>query len=239
MEIITNIIYINGPEVQVWFNEEEKEEKITVEFWDKDTPKVLYTHEDVSESGGWCSPNAKYFVNWKIKIFYGDDLIKVEDFDLKDKKVIIVNQSECLGDSLAWIPYVEEFRKKYKCDVTYSTIHRQLFSNQYKKIKFVTYTDKNISDGDLVKFGYDVKYVLGWWLEEDDCLKHMKITRPFEYPLQQAPCHILNLSYKEIKPKIKLGYKRPIKEKYVCIATQATGKSKLWNNPNGWEEVVD
>ena len=40
-----------------------------LEFWDKDTPKVLYTHEDISESGGWCSPNAKYFVNWKIKIF--------------------------------------------------------------------------------------------------------------------------------------------------------------------------
>ena len=86
MEIITNITYLNGPEVQAWYNEEEKEEKISVEFWNKDVPKLLYTHEDISDSGGWCSPDVKYFVNWKIKIFYGDDLIKVEDFNLKDKK---------------------------------------------------------------------------------------------------------------------------------------------------------
>jgi autotransporter strand-loop-strand O-heptosyltransferase len=239
MEIITNITYIDGPEVQVWFDEDEKDEKISVEFWDTDAVKILYTHEDISESGGWCSPDAKYFVNWKIKIFYGDDLIKVEDFDLKDKKVIIVNGSSCLGDSLAWIPYIEEFRKKYKCDVTYSTIHKQLFSNQYKKIKFVTYTDRNVKDGELIKLGYDVKYTLGWWMEDEESIKYMSKIRPFEYPLQQTPCHILNLPYKEIKPKIKLGYKRPIKEKYVCIATQATGKAKLWNYPNGWEEVVD
>jgi autotransporter strand-loop-strand O-heptosyltransferase len=239
MEIITNITYIDGPEVQVWFDEDEKDKKISVEFWDTDAVKILYTHEDISESGGWCSPDAKYFVNWKIKIFYGDDLIKVEDFDLKDKKVIIVNGSSCLGDSLAWIPYIEEFRKKYKCDVTYSTIHKQLFSNQYKKIKFVTYTDRNVKDGELIKLGYDVKYTLGWWMEDEESIKYMSKIRPFEYPLQQTPCHILNLPYKEIKPKIKLGYKRPIKEKYVCIATQATGKAKLWNYPNGWEEVVD
>jgi autotransporter strand-loop-strand O-heptosyltransferase len=239
MEIITNITYLNGPEVQAWYNEEEKEEKISVEFWNKDVPKLLYTHEDISDSGGWCSPDVKYFVNWKIKIFYGDDLIKVEDFNLKDKKVIIINNSSCIGDSLAWIPYIEEFRKKYKCNVTYSTSHKKLFSNQYKKIKLVNYTDKNVQNGELVKLGYDVKYELGWWLEDDESLNKMSKVRPFEYPLQQAPCHILKLPYKEIKPKIKLGYKRPIKEKYVCISVQSTGKAKLWNNPNGWQEVVD
>lgn len=239
MEIITNITYINGPEVRAFYNNDEKEEKITVEFWDKDAKKVLYTHEDISNSGDWCSPNAKYFVNWKIKIFYGEDLIKVEDFDLKDKKVIIINGSNCIGDTLAWIPYIEEFRKKYKCDVTYSTSHRKLFSNQYKNINLVNYTDKNITTGELIKFGYDVKYELGWWFEHEDSLNNSGNNRPFEYPLQQTPCHILNLPYKEIKPKIKLGYKRPIKEKYVCISVQSTGKAKLWNYPKGWEEVVD
>ena len=240
MEIITNITYIDGPEVRAFYDDDEKEEKIAVEFWDKDTVKVVYKHEDLSKSGDWCSPNAKYFINWKIKIFYGKDLIKVEDFDLKDKKVIIINGSNCIGDTLAWIPYIEEFRKKYKCDITYSTAHRQLFSNQYKNIKLVNYNDKNITAGELIKFGYDVKYQLGWWFEHEDSLdKGGNIQRPFEYPLQQAPCHILNLPYKEIKPKIKLGYKRPIKEKYVCIAVQSTGKSKLWNYPTGWEEIVD
>ena len=154
MEIITNITYMDGPVVQAWFDEDEKDEKISVEFWDTDAVKILYTHEDISESGGWCSPNAKYFVNWKIKIFYDGDLIKVEDFDLKDKKVIIINGSNCIGDTLAWIPYIEEFRKKYKCDVTYSTSHRKLFSNQYKNINLVNYNLIEISS-DFGKYNID------------------------------------------------------------------------------------
>tara|TARA_Y100001963_G_C6784451_1_gene451807 strand:+ start:264 stop:1436 length:1173 start_codon:yes stop_codon:yes gene_type:complete len=240
MEIITNITYISGPEVQIFFNNKKKKKNIKVEFWDRDSANLLYTHEDISDSGGWATASAKHFVNWKIKIFYGDKLIKVEDFDLKGKRVIINNISDCLGDSLAWAPYIEEFRKKHKCEVSYITEWRELLKNQYKKIKWIDKGTENLNDGNLVKLGYDIKYTLGWFLEQPNHDNYYTPQpRAFENPLQQAPCDILKLPYKEIKPKIKLGYKRPIKEKYVCISTQATGKSKLWNNPNGWEEVVD
>ena len=114
MEIITNITYISGPEVQVFFNNKEKKKNIIIEFWDRDNATLLYTHEDIKESGDWAVASAKYLINWKIKIFYGDKLIKVEDFDLKGKKVILMNNSDSIGDSLAWAPYIEEFRKKNK-----------------------------------------------------------------------------------------------------------------------------
>ena len=240
MEIITNITYISGPEVQVFFNNKKKKKNIIIEFWDRDNATLLYTHEDIKESGDWAVASAKYLINWKIKIFYGDKLIKVEDFDLKGKKVILINNSDSIGDSLAWAPYIEEFRKKYKCEVSYVTKWKELFQNQYKKIKWIDVETENLTDGNLLKLGYDVKYNLGWFMEEPNKINYnTPKRRPFEYPLQQTPCHILNLPYKEIKPKIKLGYKRPIKEKYVCISAQATGKAKLWNNPNGWQEVVD
>ena len=36
---------------------------------------------------------------------------------IKGKVVYIIFQSKGLGDTLAWFPYVEEFRKKYNCKV--------------------------------------------------------------------------------------------------------------------------
>ncbi|PIV84052.1 MAG: autotransporter strand-loop-strand O-heptosyltransferase, partial [Candidatus Moranbacteria bacterium CG17_big_fil_post_rev_8_21_14_2_50_44_12] len=35
--------------------------------------------------------------------------------------VIIAMGSKALGDTIAWIPYVEEFRKKHNCNVYCST----------------------------------------------------------------------------------------------------------------------
>jgi autotransporter strand-loop-strand O-heptosyltransferase len=31
---------------------------------------------------------------------------------------------------------------------------------------------------------------------------------------------------------------KPYNEKYICIATNSTAGCKLWNNPNGWTELV-
>jgi autotransporter strand-loop-strand O-heptosyltransferase len=48
---------------------------------------------------------------------------------------------------------------------------------------------------------------------------------------------ILGLKYQELKPKLpKLGKK---KQKRVCIAVHSTAQCKYWNNPTGWQEVVD
>ena len=48
---------------------------------------------------------------------------------------------------------------------------------------------------------------------------------------------ILGLEYKELKPLLpKLGKK---KKKLVSIAIHSTSQCKYWNNPTGWQEVVD
>ena len=48
---------------------------------------------------------------------------------------------------------------------------------------------------------------------------------------------ILGLDYVELKPKLKkLGKK---KKKLVSIAIHSTAQCKYWNNPTGWQEVVD
>ena len=49
----------------------------------------------------------------------------------------------------------------------------------------------------------------------------------------------MGLNYTEIKPKtIKLSeYK--FDKPYICIAIHSTAQSKYWNNPTGWQELVD
>ena len=39
-------------------------------------------------------------------------------------------------------------------------------------------------------------------------------------------------------PRVHLSASRQIREKYVCIASQASSQCKYWNNPSGWREVV-
>ena len=57
--------------------------------------------------------------------------------------------------------------------------------------------------------------------------------------LHRTAGYILGVDPEEQAPKIKLSdNSRPIKEPYVCIATQSTTQCKYWNNPNGWREVI-
>jgi hypothetical protein len=45
--------------------------------------------------------------------------------------------SSAIGDTLAWFPYLEEFRKKHNCELVVSTFHNEWFIKTYKDIEFV------------------------------------------------------------------------------------------------------
>ena len=49
---------------------------------------------------------------------------------------------------------------------------------------------------------------------------------------------ILGLPYEDTKVKLNLSAPRTIEEKYVCIAVHGSSKTKCWNNPKGWLEVI-
>ena len=54
----------------------------------------------------WSRLNAKYFKNYTIKI-QNDDYYNEIKTDLKDKRIYITLESKSLGDTLAWVPYVD------------------------------------------------------------------------------------------------------------------------------------
>jgi autotransporter strand-loop-strand O-heptosyltransferase len=223
-----NIIahFVDGPFLEI---KEDNDNLYNVQFINKKNNKVEF--EINLKSNHWCRSSKKYYVDWLVKIKGIDNDFYYEyGLDFKDKQVMICFESKSLGDNLAWIPYVEKFRKENNCEVVCSSFHNDLFKSQYPNIKFVL-------PGTSVDNIYAL-YRLGIFYDDKrnvDYTKH--ITDPKKEPLLKVASDILGLSYEELRPKLpKLGKK---KKKMVAIAIHSTAQCKYWNNPTGWQDVVD
>jgi autotransporter strand-loop-strand O-heptosyltransferase len=187
-------------------------------------------YESTLKSNHWLKLNKEYFIKWRTEIRENGMLIYENTLNLKDRRVFISFGSKSLGDALAWVPYCEEFRKKHDCKLIVSTFLNHLFEDQYPEIEFV-------KPGSTV---YDIyaQYQLGWFYNEDGTVSPNNHKKDFKHiPLQQTATDILGLDFVEVRPKLN-SPKSP-KRKKVGLAIHSTAQSKYWNNPNGWQEVVD
>ena len=105
-----------------------------VEVYDE-KEKLIYNTE--LTSGMHSKLNKKYYTKWKTKLFV-DGLSFEHEFNLENSRVFIVFESSSLGDTLAWIPYCEEFRKKHNCEVVVSTFLNHLFIKKYPNLILIT-----------------------------------------------------------------------------------------------------
>lgn len=182
----------------------------------------------------WSKTAIEYFVNWKTVVFNSKgNVIYQHKQDLKDQKVLISSESSSLGDTLAWVPVVDQFRKKHGCKVVLSTFWNSLFEKEYPEIEFV-------KPGTTVDNIY-ASYTLGIFLDSEknvNYAKHPNNPRPLN--LQAIACDILGLEYNEERPKITFPDKgKTIEGDYICIGPHGTALAKYWNRPGGWQEVID
>ncbi len=134
-----------------------------------------------------------------------------------------------MGDTIAWVPYVEEFQKKNNCQVFCQTFHNDFFREIYPSINFISH-DEIVDHQDF--------YSLGWFGDWED--RDLNPNDPREIPLQQTASGILGLDYKEIRPRLdKKNRPRRLTEKYVCISIASTAGLKHWQNKSGWQQTVD
>lgn len=196
-----------------------------VQFFD-DTGKLEYENE--IKCGMWVRLNRKYFTKWTCKVYSGNDLIYNYTLNLENQRVLISFDSKSLGDTLAWFPYVEEFRKKHKCKVIVSTFWNKFFIDQYPELEF--------SKPGTITHNLMAMYTLGWFYDGG-----REPQTPNTIPLQKTATNILGLEYTELIPdiKAKLTKLSPHSRKYVTIATHSTAGLKYWNNPDGWPDVVN
>jgi autotransporter strand-loop-strand O-heptosyltransferase len=203
------------------------ENKLNIKCYD-DNNNIVYQNELPINS--WIKLNKEYFIKWRTTVEENGEIIYNETLDLKDKRVYISFGSKSLGDTMAWVPYCEVFRKKHGCKLIVSTFLNSLFKEQYPDIEFV-------EPGDSVPNIY-AQYRLGWHYTSEGVYDKNK--HPFDFkkmPLQKTATDILGLDYKEVRPLLKLP--DTPKNKKVGIGFHSTAQSKYWNNPDGWQTVVD
>lgn len=214
--------FINGPFVEIIGN---SKNEYTIEFIDNDTNVVV--HRTILPPNHWTRANRQWFTNWKIRI-YTTELVYEHIYNANNKKVYVHLTSESIGDTIAWFPYIEEFRKKHNCRIVCSTFHNDFFESKYPNIEFV-------KPGTQVHNLYAM-YEIGIYDDNFDRNKndHKKI------PLQKVSADMLGLEFKELRPNISVSHlNNDISGRYVVISTESTSQCKFWNYKGGWQEIVN
>ena len=220
------VSYINGPKVEILGS---KEATYNVQFID--TKTNIKHFESELKTNHWAKSNLQYFCNWKIVITENGNPFYEEEYNANEKRVYVALDSKALGDTLAWIPYIEEFGKVHNSQMIVSTFHNHMFENQYPNVEFV-------KPGTEVPNLYAM-YSIGLFYTDDGVTNHFKNPiDPKKVTMQQMATDILGLEYREIKPKLE-DRKVEKDDKLITIAIHGTAQPKYWNNPTGWQDVVD
>jgi autotransporter strand-loop-strand O-heptosyltransferase len=186
----------------------------------------ICVYQNTIKANHWVKLNREWFTNWTVKVWENNNLIHEYRLNYNGQRVYIAFDSSSLGDTIAWIPYVEEFRKKHNCHVIVSTFKNFLFKNSYPELEFV-------EPGTVVNNIVGM-YSIGWFYNNDK-----EPVLPNTIPLQKSAANILGLEYQEMIPNIDfVSGQRPINNKYVTIATNSTAGCKFWTK-EGWQEVIN
>jgi len=202
-----------------------------VVFIDKDKQEIVNTQKFYSNT--YVFGYRQWFTNWRINIFNSDEkLIYTNDFNLTNKTAFIKIDGHALGDNLAWIPYIEEFRKKHNCQVICSTFRNDLFIDVYPNIIFVKPNTE-------IKNVY-AQYYIGANNKDNEMYCPVNSS---EFSLQQIASRTLGLDDTEIVPDLFTplkNKKRRLGGKYVCISEYGSNEIKMWKEGiHGWQKIVD
>lgn len=203
--------------------------QVKIEYLDAETGTSIYTsvHAINGTQMIWASVNRKWHSDYIIKVYIDGVVEHIERTSLLGKTVIVRLDSTALGDNLAWVTYAVDFQRRHSCKLLLSTFHNYLFRH------LETPAIKLIGPNDHPR--HDVEYKIGVFSNanlDPRCFRTK--------PLEQAAADILGLVYRERHLDLRyLAHARPIKEKYAVICTTATMAAKEWQNPDGWQSIVD
>lgn len=229
----------NKPRFSVSFNDKAKieienpsdpSEEFNIKFKDISNNSIKY--ECNLKHGWWGACNFNYYIPYNIEVSdRNKNVIYDYTLNLENKSVLIEYDSSALGDQLAWLPIMDQFRKKHKCNLSVKIPLPELFKKTYPDIKFV-----NTIMGD-----YFAIYKPGWYVDHKNGVNTDRHRNdPRKLPLQKIASDYLGLEYIPERPVLDFEIKnKPVDKKYVVIATQSTSQAKYWNNPGGWEKVVE
>jgi autotransporter strand-loop-strand O-heptosyltransferase len=203
-----------------------------VRFSDQDTGNVLF---DTEVADGWVASTKRYYVRFRIEAWRdGAQLLDLE-LELADRPVLIQFPLGTLGDAIGWMTYAGRFQEQHGCRLTLAMGEAviPLFRDAYPEIAFVTHDQ-------VEPERFYATYNVGLFFHDDAA-----VWQPADFRhvgLHKTAAYILGVEPDESPPRLAIvdpHAPRPIAERYVVIAVQSTARTKWWNNPTGWLEVVE
>ena len=204
------------------------DQNYTVKFINNATGEIAYSSS--IKNNMWSKSTIPYYVEWRILIESEGQKVFDQVLNLKDKKVLVVIDSQSLGDILAYTGQIDRFQKKHGCKLDALVLNKELadaFRLSYSNINFVS--EANQED-------YYAAYKIGYPLENWQSRNPLD---PRTIPLQKVASSVLGLDFQEEKPILTFLNCSKKYKKYVTIATQSTAQCKYWNNEGGWDTVVE
>jgi autotransporter strand-loop-strand O-heptosyltransferase len=211
--------FINNPYTEI---KGPSDSDFTIEYFDESNTCI---YRSTVKSNSWVKLNREWYTKWNIKIWENGEMISNTILDYTGKRVFIAFDSASLGDTIAWLPYCLEFKKKHNCDVIVSTFKNFLFKDVYPELEF-------INPGEAADNIHGM-YKVGWFYNPD-----REPVLPNTIPLQKAATNILGLDYQEIRPRIAFTPGDNLYGKYVTIATNSTAGCKFWVKEE-WQKVIN
>ncbi len=197
-----------------------------VRFIDKITGMALH---DWRGGNQIVRSDRRYYIPWRVEVYRDDERVLLYDLNLKDQPVYIQFTSQAIGDTIAWLPYVEAFRTHYQCEV-HCAMHPEIAEMARRDYPEIIFCTPQTRPRTLAS------YFLGCFFPSDDRAGQPENWR--HLGLQKNVASILGLPKTEIRAHLTPSAPSPIREPYVCIAAQASGQAKYWNNATGWLDLV-
>lgn len=209
-----------------------------IRLTDLDTGNILFQSDN---QGAFIRSSKRFFVRFGIQIseIEEDGTVKpvfTHEQEVRDRPVLIHLPVGTLGDTMGWFPYAARFAEEKGAQVTVSLskLILPLFKDSYPHITLVSHEE--VEEKKLAETAY-ATYCIGLFF--DDAAFEWQPTDFRHVGLHRTAGYILGVDPTEEAPRLSLpDESRPIAEPYVCIAVQASTQAKMWNNPNGWREVI-
>jgi autotransporter strand-loop-strand O-heptosyltransferase len=203
-----------------------------VRLRDLGTGNILY-QTDIG--AGRINSSKRYHLRCRIEVWAGEcngEPTFRHDYNAHDQDVLVQFPVGTLGDTMGWFPYAVKFQEQHGCRLTCAMAEKliPLFRDMYPKIRFLTHEQVDPEQ-------YYATYSIGLFFDDE-----ARIFQPCDFRLvglHRTAGYILGVDPTEVPPRIAIkDDRRPLTERYVCIAVQSSSHSKQWTNPFGWHEIV-
>ncbi len=186
--------------------------------------KYIFFDEDIS-----CATlisAEKYFIDWEIAIWSDGEPVFYHLFDPRGQRVHFRFDRES-DVSIATLPYVEQFRRQFECEVSCSIDEpMQCLVREY--FPHVTLTS-TVPDDSYAAFYIRAASNFPFLTQENVMRIHLlQLGNSILRRIDQPP----KVIYRPTKP-------RSIEEPYVCIGVQTSSPATSWLNADGCTQVVE